>query len=110
MSIKFLIRSCVVFLLLLFPAQDSIVSNVFAGKSQAKMQQLLRRIPRISPSVAYFKVQSGTVILIDTMSPVSYKRKHILGAINLPYDGSKDLERIKRMKLPFPKNQEIIFY
>ena len=110
MSKRVMLQSTFVLFLLFCPVEGLIVNNVFAGVSQAKMQQLLKRIPRISATVAYSKFQSGTIILIDTMSPKGFKRKHILGAINIPYDGPIYLERIKRMRLPFPKSKEIILY
>jgi len=107
---RFIVVLSFVFLFLLYPVEGLMINNLYARESRERINQLLKRVPRISPAAAYLKFQSGTIILIDTMNPHGYKRKHILGAINIPYDGPKYLKRIKRMKLPFPKSKEIILY
>ena len=67
-------------------------------------------VPRISARVAYEKYMSGKVILVDANPKYSYDEHHLLGAINLPNDGKKDLERIRRAKLPFGRKANIIVY
>jgi len=71
---------------------------------------MMAKVPRVSASVAYSIYKSGKAVMIDTMAAHNYKKSHVLGSINLPYDGRKDLERIQRMRLPFPKQQMILVY
>ena len=86
----------------------SVVSSRDAGADEGA--DLMARVPRVSASVAYTIYKSGKALMVDTMAAHNYKKSHILGSINLPYDGRKDLERIKRMRLPFPKQQMILVY
>ena len=72
--------------------------------------QLMAKVPRVSAGTAYSMYKSGKALMIDTMAAHNYRKSHILGSINLPYDGRKDLERIQRMRLPFPKQQLILVY
>ena len=105
---RFIVIGGFAFLSLFWPIEDAASRNAFAAGDQ--LQQLLRQAPRISAAMAYMKHAAGNIIIFDTMSTRGFKRRHIVGAINLPYDGRQDLERIKRMKLPFPKSQEIFVY
>lgn len=73
-------------------------------------KQLMAKVPRVSASQAYSIYKSGRAVMIDTMAAHNFRKSHILGSINLPYDGRKDLERIKNMRLPFPKEQLILVY
>lgn len=107
---RFIVIGGFAFLSLCWSIEDATARNAFAAGDQ--LQQLLRQTPRINAATAYtyMKYTAGNIILFDTMSTISFKRRHILGAINLPYDGRQDLERIRRLKLPFPKSQEIFVY
>jgi hypothetical protein len=105
---RFIVLGGFAFLSLFWPVEDATARNAFAAGDQ--LQQLLRQAPRISAATAYMKYKAGNIFIFDTMSTQTFKRKHILGTINLPYDGRQDLERIRRMKLPFPKSQEIFVY
>lgn len=78
--------------------------------SSKKWQALIQKIPRISAELAYIKYRSGRAIFADSMSARTYAKYHILGAISLPGDGSADLARITKAKLPIPRNTEIIVY
>jgi hypothetical protein len=69
------------------------------------------QVPKISAELALLKYNAGKVIVVDTTNPNHFKNSsHILGAINLSGDGREHLERLRNMKLPFPKTQEIIVY
>ena len=70
----------------------------------------ITEVPRISAAVAYFKYKSGYVVFIDAMNPKAFAYKHILGAINIPNNGAKDIERLREMDLPFSPQQEVIVY
>ncbi|WP_232507934.1 rhodanese-like domain-containing protein [Desulfobacula toluolica] len=74
------------------------------------MQYLLSKVPRISAEMALLMYKSGKVIIADAMNKRTYKKYHILGSINLPGDGKKDLDRISMAKLPISKNKKIIVY
>lgn len=81
---------------------------IFSG--QAGGQPKLPEVPRIDAKMAYYKFRAGTVILVDAMDHKTFAKKHILGSISLPNDGPADIERIRNMNIPFPKDREIIVY
>lgn len=82
------------------------------GKSYAssKKRSLASKVPRISAIQAYAMFNANSVVLVDSMNPRTYAKYHILGAINLSGNGKKDLNRIKRAKLPIAKNKVILVY
>jgi len=47
------------------------------------------------------------LVIIDVLSPESYKRAHIVGAINLPAE--KLLERVEQ-EIPDKENSELVLY
>ena len=71
---------------------------------------VLSEVPRISAEAAYLKYLSGTVLIVNTMNPESFRLAHVLGAINMPADGEDDLDRIRYGKLKIPLDKEIILY
>ncbi len=76
----------------------------------AKAQTRLPEIPKIDATMAFYKYKAGNTILIDAMPAHDFVKRHILGSINLPNDGSRDIERIRNMKIPFPRDKEILVY
>ena len=78
--------------------------------SQGVAQPKHPEVPRIDAKMAYFKYKAGQVILVDAMDQKTFAKKHILGSICLPNDGPADIERIRNMNIPFPKDKEIIVY
>lgn len=104
-SLTFLwkIRSMKIWMLCTF-----IIFHIFLN--QGNTQTTPSEVPRIDAAMAFYKYKAGNTILIDAMSSKTFIKKHILGSINLPNDGPQDIERIRNMKLPFPKDKEIIVY
>ena len=94
-------------LLFLFLVSILIFSSNLGGYSEEREHP---EAPRISVELAYLKYKAGIAIFIDAMPKYTYAKYHILGAYNLPNDGPEDIERIKKAKLPFPANKEIIVY
>ena len=84
--------------------------SILIFSSQALGQIKLPEVPRIDAKMAYYKFNAGGVILVDAMDQRTFAKKHILGSICLPNDGREDIERIRNMDMPFPKNREIIVY
>ncbi len=66
--------------------------------------------PRISAAEAYKMFKAGDAIFIDANPPHAYAEKHILGSVNLPNDGAKDIEYVRNAELTFPKDMKIITY
>lgn len=64
----------------------------------------------ISAFEAYNKFKKGDAVFIDAMGTDKYAKMHILGAINMPNNGKKDLEFVRNMPMPFAIDQEIIVY
>lgn len=74
-------------------------------------EHAIPEIPRINAELAYLKYKNGSVIIVDAMSQITYRKYHILGAINLPADeGPPAQERIRAARLPIPLDKEIILY
>ena len=67
-------------------------------------------VPRIDAKMAYYLYKQEQVILIDAMGPKTFAKKHILGSINIPNDGPQDIERVRNMEIPFPKEKIIFVY
>jgi Rhodanese-like domain len=83
----------------------------FANLANAEtVKESLQDVPRISAKLAYMKFQSGTAFLIDAMDPEAFARKHILGAINIPYGSSKNPETLEKLVSGLPIDKEIIIY
>ena len=78
--------------------------------NQGAAQTVHPEVPRIDPTMAYYKYNAGNTILIDAMTRETFAKRHALGAINLPNDGPEDRERIMNMEIPFPKDKEILVY
>lgn len=64
-------------------------------------------VPRIDAKMAYLYYKTGQAVLVDAMDRPTFLKKRILGSISLPNDGPQDIERIRNMEIPYPK--EIIF-
>lgn len=79
---------------------------VFTGLSIAKYDEA----PRISAAEAYKIFKTGDAIFIDANAPDAYARKHILGSVNIPNDGAKDMEYVRNTELPFSKETKVITY
>ena len=74
-----------------------------------KAEEERLNMPRISANRAALLLQSGKAILADTMNPQTFRKYHILGAINLPTDSKENREKWKAA-INFPKNIVIILY
>jgi rhodanese-related sulfurtransferase len=85
-----------------------VVSAIFLD--QGYTQEVYPEVPRIDATMAYYMYKQGSVVLIDAMGPTTFAQKHILGSINIPNDGPQDLERVRNMDLPFPKEKIILVY
>jgi len=88
----------------------SFLLSVLIFSNQAIAQSRHPEVPRISAEMAYYKYKTGKVILVDAMDQRTFAKKHILGSISLPNDGARDIERIRNMEIPFPKDTEFIVY
>jgi rhodanese-related sulfurtransferase len=82
----------------------------FIFLEQGNAQAIHPEVPRIDSAMAFYKYKAGSIILIDAMDRKTFDRKHILGSINIPNDGPQDLERVRNMELPFPKDKNILVY
>ncbi len=87
-----------------------ILLSILILSSPGVGQRKLPEVPRIDAKMAYFKYKAGQVILVDAMDYRTFAKKHILGSISLPNDGPADIERIRNMEIPFPKDKEILVY
>ena len=81
---------------------------ILSGQAVAQIKG--PEVPRISAEMAYYKYKTGKVILVDAMDQRTFAKKHILGSISLPNDGARDIECIRNMEIPFPKDTEFIVY
>jgi rhodanese-related sulfurtransferase len=66
--------------------------------------------PRISAAEAYKIFKTGDAVFVDANPLDAYDRKHILGSVNIPNDGAKDIEALRNMELPFTKDKKLIIY
>ena len=66
--------------------------------------------PRISAAEAYKIFKTGDAIFVDANPPHAYAQKHILGSVNMPNDGAKDIEYLRNTELPFSKDMKVITY
>jgi len=85
-----------------------IVFFIFLNQVSAQTRRL--EVPRIDAKMAYYLYKQGNVILIDAMDPKTFKKKHIVGSMNIPNDGPQDIERVRNMEIPFPKEKIILVY
>ena len=67
-------------------------------------------VPRIDAKMALYKYKAGNTIFVDAMPAHDFRKRHVSGSMNIPNDGPQDIARVRKMKLPFPKNQPIIVY
>ncbi len=87
------------------------LTDVFAQTSNIRVPaNAFPEIQRISAESAYLKYRSGRTVFADANTSRTFVVQHILGSINLPNDGPEDIERVRKMNLPFPKDKEIILY
>lgn len=78
--------------------------------SQGTAQTFFPEVPRIDVTMAYYKYKAGNAIFINAMPPETFAKKHVLGSFNFPNNGPEDRERIANMRIPFPKDKEILVY
>jgi rhodanese-related sulfurtransferase len=91
-------------LIFIFMGLSIMVCTVYAQSA------VVSDIPRINARVAYAKFMKGDIILVDAMPEATYRKYHILGAINLPNDGPEDLARVDAADLQIPFNKGILVY
>lgn len=80
------------------------------ASTEGNSQTIHPEVPRIDAQMAFYIYKQGNVILIDAMGPETFAKKHILGSINIRNDGPQDIERVRNMELPFPKDKNILVY
>jgi len=87
-----------------------VVSAIFLDQGYTQTDQDRANVPRIDVTMAYYMYKQGSVVLIDAMGPQTFAQKHIVGSINIPNDGPQDLERVRNMNIPLPKDKIILVY
>ncbi len=83
-----------------------VLLTLIGGAAYAKYDEA----PRISAAEAYKIFKTGDAIFVDANPPEAYARKHILGSVNIPNDGAKDIEYLRNTELPFDKDMKLITY
>jgi len=73
-------------------------------RQQQEYREETRGAKRITAFGAYAMYKAGTAFLISVDPPEYYKRRHILGSINIPSD------KFEKGRLKLSKNQIIILY
>jgi len=69
-----------------------------------KFREETKNAKRIGIQEAFNIYKSGKAILISVDGASYYKSRHILGAINIPY------EILEKVELNYPKDRKILFY
>jgi rhodanese-related sulfurtransferase len=88
----------------------------FARASQEKSAQTKEaepfpQVPRITAEdVQRLAKDSGKVVLVDTDDPEAYEAEHIKGAVNIPYDPTRDTHEQDQSLSALPGDRLIVFY
>ena len=104
---------------------DGLSSRVLLGESkvvaparasqekseQTKEAEPFPQVPRITAEeVQRLAKDSGKVVLVDTDDPVAYEAEHIKGAVNIPYDPTRDTHEQDQSLSALPGDRLIVFY
>jgi rhodanese-related sulfurtransferase len=115
----------VVFFGLALPALDSLFSSTLHGASrisasvrasqdmskQTKEVDPFPQVPRITADeVQRLAKVSGKVVLVDTDDPVAYQAEHIKGAVNIPFDPTRNTHEQDQSLSALPGDRLVVFY
>ena len=79
--------------------------------AQAKEAEPFPQVPRITAEeVQRLAKDNGKVVLVDTDDPESYGAEHIKGAVNIPYDPTRDIHEQDQFLSALPGDRLIVFY
>ncbi len=79
--------------------------------AQAKEAEPFPQVQRITAEeVQRLAKESGKVVLVDTDDPVAYEAEHITGAVNIPFDPSRDPHELDQSLSTLPGDRLIVFY
>jgi len=77
--------------------------------AHGRAQQTNRRtgswqVKRISGAQAYSMYKEGTTLIVDAHRQVDFARKHVMGAINIPWD------EVDKKKVALPRTFKMVIY
>ena len=79
--------------------------------AQAKEADTFPQVPRITAEeVQRLAKDTGKMVLVDTDDPVEYEAEHIKGAVNIPYDPTRDTHEQDQSLSALPGDRLIVFY
>src|ERR1035437_2141769 len=87
-----------------------------AGASQDKSAQTKEaepfpEVPRITAEeIQRLAKDNGKVVLVDTDDPEAYEAEHIKGAVNIPFDPTRDTHEQDQSLSALPGDRLIVFY
>ena len=78
---------------------------------QTKEAEPFPLVPRIAAEEVQRLVKdSGKMVLVDTDDPLAYEAEHIKGAVNIPYDPTRDTHEQDQILSALPGDRLIVFY
>jgi rhodanese-related sulfurtransferase len=79
--------------------------------TQTKEAEPFPQVARITAEeVQRLSKDNGKVVLVDTDDPVAYEAEHIKGAVNIPYDPTRDAHEQDQLLSALPGDRLIVFY
>jgi rhodanese-related sulfurtransferase len=79
--------------------------------AQTKEAEPFPQVARITAEeVQRLAKDSGKVVLVDTDDPEAYEAEHIKGAVNIPYDPTRDTHEQDQSLSALPGDRLIVFY
>ena len=92
----------------------SVMASASASReksAQAKEAEPFPQVSRITAEeVQRLAKDSGKVVLVDTDDPEAYEAEHIKGAVNIPYDPTRDAHEQDQSLSLLPGDRLIVFY
>ena len=94
--------------------ESKVVASTRASQeksAQAKEAEPFPQVPRITAEeVQRLAKDSGKVVLVDTDDPEAYEAEHIKGAVNIPFDPTRDTHEQDQSLSALPGDRLIVFY
>ena len=79
--------------------------------TQSKEADTFPQVPRITAEeVQRLAKDNGKVVLVDTDDPVAYEAEHIRGAVNIPFDPTRDTHEQDQSLSALPGDRLVVFY
>jgi rhodanese-related sulfurtransferase len=79
--------------------------------AQAKEAEPFPEVARVTAEqVERLAKDGGKVVFVDTDDPVAYESEHIQGAVNIPYDPTRDAHEQDQTLSALPGDRLVVFY